>query len=149
MPDLRQVFDEVMKFGSEIRGALDSRLRTDFGLPLAQFELMSVISRYGSCRIYDVASELGLTTGGASKLVGRIEADELCLRRPNPQDRRSSLLELTRAGRTLLSAATRAVDDELEQRLGDLSVHSIQQLVCILGQLRAASRAADGRKDAA
>jgi len=58
---------------------VDARLRREFDLPLAHFEPMSVIGRLPGCRVYDIATELGITTGGVSKLVDRIEASATSL----------------------------------------------------------------------
>jgi DNA-binding MarR family transcriptional regulator len=143
MSDLRQVFNEVIRFEIEIWNGVDARLRSEVDLPLTHFEPMSVIGRHGKCRVYEIAGELGITTGGASKLIDRIEADGLCRRRPNPEDRRSSLLELTPAGRKLLQAAGEVFDDELERRLGGLTPRAVEQLLSTLIQLRAAGRRAD------
>jgi hypothetical protein len=54
-----------------------------------------------------------------------IQADGYCRRRPNPDDRRSSLLVLTPAGRKVLDAAGKAIDDELVRRLGGLSPRAV------------------------
>jgi MarR family transcriptional regulator, organic hydroperoxide resistance regulator len=146
---LRQVFNEVIRFEIEIWNGVDARLRSEFNLPLTHFEPMSVIDRHGACRIYEVASELGITTGGASKLIDRIEADGFCRRRPNPEDRRSSLLELTPAGRKVLKAAGRTFDDELERRLGGLTSKEVDHLLGTLSELRAAGRQVDSIDESA
>jgi DNA-binding MarR family transcriptional regulator len=141
---LRAVFSELVRLEIELWNAVESRLQSDFGLPLTHFEPMSVIDRHGTCRVYDIASELVLTTGGTSKLVDRIEANGYCRRLPNPADRRSSLLELTSEGRRLLRAATVAVDDELEHRLGStVSRRTMQQFLATLTHLRTAGHEAD------
>jgi DNA-binding MarR family transcriptional regulator len=143
MLELRQVFNEVIRFEIEIWNGVDARLRSEFNLPLTHFEPMSVIDRHGTCRVYEIATELGITTGGASKLIDRLEADGFCRRRPNPDDRRSSLLELTPAGRKVLQMAGRAFDDELERRLGGLSGRAVEQLLSTLTRLRAVGRQVD------
>ena len=43
---------------------MDARLKTEFGLPLTHFEPMSVMDKIPGCRVYDIANELGITTGG-------------------------------------------------------------------------------------
>src|SRR5262245_47217898 len=92
-------------------------------------------------RVYDIANELGITTGGTSKLVDRIEASGYCRRRPNPDDRRSSLLELTEEGRRLFVEAGAAFDDELQRRLGTgLPERTLRQFASALSRLRTASR---------
>jgi MarR family transcriptional regulator, organic hydroperoxide resistance regulator len=141
--DLRGVFNDLIRFEIELWNAVDARLKSEFGLPLTHFEPMSVIDRIPGCRVYDIASELGITTGGTSKLVDRIEAGGYCRRLPNPDDRRSSLLELTEAGRRLFAAAGTAFDDELQRRLGDaLPERTLRQFASTLTRLRHASRPA-------
>ena len=94
------------------------------------------------CRVYDIANELGITTGGTSKPVDRIEASGYCRRLPNPDDRRSSLLELTEEGRRMLAEAGTAFD-ELQHRLGAaLPERTLRQFASTLTRLRNASRRA-------
>jgi MarR family transcriptional regulator, organic hydroperoxide resistance regulator len=102
-----------------------------------------VIDTIPGCRVYDIANELGITTGGTSKLVDRIEASGYCRRLPNPDDRRSSLLELTEEGRRMLAEAGTAFDDELQHRLGAaLPERTLRQFASTLTRLRHASRRA-------
>ena len=139
MSDLRRLFNDIIRFEIELWNAVDARLKSEFDLPLTHFEPMSVIDRLPRCRVYDIATELGITTGGTSKLVDRIEASGYCRRLPNPADRRSSLLELTPEGRRLLAEAGAAFDDELERRLGAaVPERTLRQFGATLTRLRAA-----------
>jgi MarR family transcriptional regulator, organic hydroperoxide resistance regulator len=136
--DLRRVFNDLIRFEIEIWNAAEARLKAEFDLPLTHFEPMSVIDRIPGCRVYDIAAELKITTGGASKLVDRIEASGYCHRRPNPDDRRSSLLELTPQGRRLLAEAGAAFDEELDRWLGSaLPERTLRQFAATLARLRA------------
>jgi DNA-binding MarR family transcriptional regulator len=138
MPDLMALFSELIRFETELWNAVDARLRDDCDLPLTRFEPMQIIGRRQACRVHDIAEELSITIGGTSKLVDRIEASGHCRRRPNPGDRRSSLIELTPAGRRLLASATEAFEDELQTRLGAAaSERSLQQFSTTLAKLRA------------
>ena len=137
--DLRQLFNDLIRFEIELWNAVDARLKSEFGLPLTHFEPMSVMDRLPRCRVYDIAAELGITTGGTSKLVDRIEASGYCRRLPNPDDRRSSLLELTPEGRRLLAGAGVAFDDELQRWLGAaVPERTLRQFAATLARLRAA-----------
>jgi DNA-binding MarR family transcriptional regulator len=137
--DLRQLFSDLIRFEIELWNAVDARLKDEFELPLTHFEPLSVIDRLPGCRVYDIASELGITTGGASKLVDRIEAGGYCRRLPNPADRRSSLLELTPEGRRLLAEAGVAFDEELQRRLGAaVPERTLRQFAGTLARLRTA-----------
>src|SRR6516165_8552308 len=106
MDDLQQLFSDLIRFETELWNAIDARMRAEHDLPLHRFEPMQVIGRTPGCRVYDIAEALSLTTGGVSKLVDAIEASGYVARRPNPEDRRSSLIELTPAGKKVLSKAT-------------------------------------------
>jgi len=137
--DLRAVFNDLVRFETELWNAVDTRLRGEHGLPLTHFEPMSVIGRLPGCRVYDIASELGITTGGTSKLVDRIEASGYCRRLPNPADRRSSFLELTPEGHRVLAAAGACLDEELRRRLGAaVPERTLRQFTETLARLREA-----------
>jgi len=141
MSDLRGLFNDLIRFEIELWNAVDARLKSEFSLPLTHFEPMSVIDKIPGCRVYDIANELGITTGGTSKLVDRIEASGYCRRLPNPDDRRSSLLELTEAGRRLLAKAGAAFDEELQLRFGSaLPERTLRQFASTVTRLRAASQ---------
>jgi DNA-binding MarR family transcriptional regulator len=141
MPELRQLFNDLIRFEIEIWNAVDARLKADFDLPLTQFEPMSVIDRVTGCRVYDIAGELGITPGGTSKLVDRIEGRGYCRRLPNPGDRRSSLLELTAEGEHVLAEAGKAFDAELERWLGAaVPERTLRQFAGTLARLRSAGQ---------
>jgi len=58
-------------------------------------------------------------------------------RRPNPANRRSSLLALTAAGRRILDAATQTVESELRTWLaGLLPARSLDELAAAVTRLR-------------
>jgi DNA-binding MarR family transcriptional regulator len=137
--DLRRLFTDIIRFEIELWNAVDARLKSDFDLPLTHFEPMSVIDSLPGCRVYDIATELGITTGGTSKLIDRIEANGYCRRLPNPADRRSSLLELTEEGKRIFAAAGEAFDEELQRWLGSaVPERTLRQFAATLTRLRAA-----------
>jgi MarR family transcriptional regulator, organic hydroperoxide resistance regulator len=147
MEDLKRLFSDLIRFETELWNTVDARMRADHDLPLHKFEPMQVIAATADCRVYDIAGALSLTTGGVSKIVDSIEASGHCRRRPNPGDRRSSIIELTPAGRRVLASATRTFERELQARLGSaLSERTLQQFGSALKGLRAAT--ADASKAA-
>jgi MarR family transcriptional regulator, organic hydroperoxide resistance regulator len=149
VPDLGALFNDLVRFETQLWNAVDARLRSELDLPLAHFEPMAVIGRTPGCRVYDIAAELGITTGGVSKLVDRIEASGYCGRLPNPGDRRSSLLELTPAGRRMLGQAAAVFDQELHRQLGAvLPEAALGQFAATLARLRAAGQRDPAREGA-
>jgi MarR family transcriptional regulator, organic hydroperoxide resistance regulator len=139
--DLQRFFSDVQRLHAQLAVVLNVRLRAQFGLTLVLFEPMTVIADTDRCRVRDLAAELSMSAGTASKLVDRLEAAGYCRRLLNPDDRRSSLLELTAAGRVTCDGARRAVDEELDRRLGgSLPADRASELAASLRDLRSAAR---------
>jgi DNA-binding MarR family transcriptional regulator len=144
MEDLKQLFSDLIRFETELWNAIDARLRAEHDVPLHKFEPMQIIASRPNCRVYDIAGALSLTTGGVSKLVDSLEASGYCKRRPNPDDRRSSIIELTPAGRKALAQATKTFERELDLRLrSSVPARTLAQFSSSMRALRAASALAD------
>ncbi|OBG71701.1 MarR family transcriptional regulator [Mycobacterium sp. E2462] len=142
--EMLDLFHQLVRFETELWNAVDARLRRDLDLPLSRLEPMQVIARRSSCRVNDIAEELAITIGGTSKLVDRIEAAGYCIRRANPADGRSTIIELTAQGRRVLAKAVTAFDEELQLRIGSaVAQRSLRQFHSTLVALRAANAAVD------
>jgi DNA-binding MarR family transcriptional regulator len=139
MPDLPFLFEQLVRYQIELWNAVDARLRSELGRTLGNLESMRVINARGTCRVNDIADDLIITVGGASKLVDRLEAFGLCARSANPDDRRSSLVELTDKGRGELARSTLVLEAELAARFESLSAESLDTLTSILTTLRRAA----------
>lgn len=94
---------------------VDARLRAEHDLSLALFWPLYVIGRSGDGRprVGELAGALGLTVGGASKVVDRMVAAGLLSREPDPADRRASRVALTDDGRRRLAAASQTCESAL------------------------------------
>lgn len=76
-----------------------------------------------------LADRLGLTRGAISKLVDRLEAKALLLRRADETDKRGQSLVLTAAGRKLVPALARLADDNDAAFFGHLTAGERQSLM--------------------
>ena len=142
MTELRQVYSDLIRLETELWDAVDRRLRDECGMSMASFDVMQVIAQTPSCRVYDIARALSITVGGTSKAVDRIAAAGHLERCANPDDRRSSIIELTRAGADAVAKAGEVVDDELRQRVGTtLTGSELEQLSALITKVRARTRA--------
>src|ERR1700692_679926 len=103
--DLRQVFDDLVRFETILWGAIDGRLQEECGVGLGSLNGMLVIDSTPLCRVHDIARAVAITVGGASQAVARLESSGPCARRANPSDRRSSIVELTPKGIELICVA--------------------------------------------
>jgi DNA-binding MarR family transcriptional regulator len=135
--DLRQIFDDLVRFETIMWGSIDGRLQAECGVGLASFNSMLVIDSTPLCRVQDIAKSVAITVGGASQAVDRLESAGLCVRRANPSDRRSSIVELTSEGTELLGVAAPVFDRELDRYLrAPLSGSALTHLAGALSALR-------------
>ena len=88
------------------------------------YAILSFIGVRGPVRLTEVALELGMPLTTASDVVRRLERRRDVRRRPNPEDGRSSLFELTAAGDRVWRqgfGALRRINRALERELQDPS----------------------------
>jgi MarR family transcriptional regulator, organic hydroperoxide resistance regulator len=144
---LAGLFDDVVRVEIDLWDAVDGRLRGELGLPVGRFQVMRVIAAKGGARVQDIAAVMAVTVGGISKLVDRIEAAGHCVREAHPEDRRSSLIRLTPAGRQVLDDAEVAAGEELERLLdGALPAGGLEEFATALATLRAVLAERDPRR---
>ncbi|MFI7588036.1 MarR family winged helix-turn-helix transcriptional regulator [Spongisporangium articulatum] len=117
MADVGEFFIRLVRAETLLYNAVDARLQADFGLSLGQLQFLQIVARRGTTRVLDLATEVGITVGATSKAVDRLVERGWAERAANPDDRRSSLLTLTRSGSALLMRATRVFEAELTARL--------------------------------
>ena len=100
--------------------AVDARLRRDAGLQLIELLPLRVVAGAPGCRVQDLADRLGISVGGASKSVDRLEARGWVRREAHPEDRRSSIIGLTVEGERARAEGDRIAADALRERLADV-----------------------------
>ncbi len=146
MTDLRALFHHLVRLEIELWEAIDQRLRAELDMSMASLDVLQAIARTPNARVQDVATELSITVGGTSKAIDRIEAAGHCVRRANPEDRRSSIIELTQDGAALLDRALVIFDAELQLRIGSvLPEETLTRLSTSLATLRSAGSPANER----
>lgn len=109
------------------------------GLTFARYEVLMLLSfsRAGALPITKVGERLLVHPTGITKLVDKLEAEDLVRREPNPTDRRGTLVRVTPAGRRLGKRASTIVGSV---RFGaDLPDADLELLIELLGRLRAQS----------
>ncbi len=108
------------------------------GLAGESFDVLASLRRSG--RPYQLSPtqlyrEMMLTSGAMTNRIDRLEEAGLVLRRPDPQDRRGTLVRLTAKGKALIDAAsTQHVANE-ERLLAALSAREQLQLGELLRKL--------------
>jgi MarR family transcriptional regulator, multiple antibiotic resistance protein MarR len=113
--DLVGFFADLVRCETRLYNALNDRLRERHGIVTSQFEFLRHLRDHPGARVADVAAEFAIGIGATSKNVDRLEGRGWVARRPNPADRRSSLLVLTEDGARLADAAEETVADRLAE----------------------------------
>src|SRR4051812_315492 len=100
----------IMRVQQILQANVDESLKPH-GLTFARYEALVLLSfsRRGSLPMRLMGERLQLHPTSITNIVDRLEADGLARRLPHPNDRRTTLVELTDAGRERLTAATEAV----------------------------------------
>jgi MarR family transcriptional regulator, multiple antibiotic resistance protein MarR len=119
MPDLVGFFGDLVRCETRLCNALNARLRERHGIVTSQFEFLRYVRDHPGCRVADLSVEFAVGIGATSKGVDRLEQHGWVVRRPNPSDRRSSLLVLTDGGAELVDAAEDTVTAQLTELIAD------------------------------
>ncbi|MEM8902086.1 MAG: MarR family transcriptional regulator [Actinomycetota bacterium] len=141
-----QVFDDrITTYGRliEAQRRLDQALAATyarFSLTASWFEALLRIRRSPSerLRMCQLADQMSISNGGATRLVDGLVGAGLAERAGDPTDRRVQLVTLTETGRRTLSDAVAAHLDDLDAQLfSRLDGVDVAELDRLLDQLRA------------
>ncbi len=97
-----------------LKADLEEMLQEETGLLLADNEALINLSLQ-PMRMSDIAEKLVLSRGGTTKVIDRLEELGHVTRRPDPDDRRATLVEITDSGRQARADARAVVDRGLEK----------------------------------
>ncbi|MGB3483193.1 MAG: MarR family transcriptional regulator [Mycobacterium sp.] len=126
--------ESVMAFARQLR-----RHRSDTGLTLSQLQLLAEASRSGVTTPAEVATRMQVRVQSLTDSLNDLESRALISRRPDPDDRRRQLIEVTPAGQQLLDG-DRAQRDEwlqatMRDNLSDLEFNLLMIVAPVLRKL--------------
>jgi DNA-binding MarR family transcriptional regulator len=102
----------------------------------AQFRALRVLRRHGVMRLSELSDWLRIAARSATEVIDALESRHLVARRPDPDDRRAVLVELTEHGTAVLGAIGAARGTEAERAFGQLTAADRADLIRILRKLR-------------
>jgi DNA-binding MarR family transcriptional regulator len=102
-----------------VLGQLIRRLRAEHRFSLSQGSVLGRLDREGARSVSDLAVAERVRPQSMAQTVADLEADGLVSRRPDPDDKRRALVELTEHGRVVLSEERRRRDGWLAQAITD------------------------------
>jgi DNA-binding MarR family transcriptional regulator len=102
-----------------VLGQLIRRLRAENRFPLSQVAVLGRLDRCGPKSVSDLALAERVRPQSMAQTVADLETDGFVTRRPDPDDRRRALVELTDEGFTRLQADRAARDGWLARAIAD------------------------------
>ena len=113
-----ELIDEFLT-ASRVLVAVAARSLADLGeeITLPQYRALVVLSARGSHRVVDLAEALGVTPGTASRMIERLTRKGLVRRARARDDRRTIRVDLTDAGREIVSSVTARRREEIARIL--------------------------------
>ncbi len=108
-----------------------------FELTFARYEALVLLSfsRQGSLPLGKMGERLMIHPTSVTNIVDRLEAQGLVRRADHPTDRRTTLCEITEAGRAVVAKATDAVT-AVDLGIAGLTDREVDQLTRLLTKLR-------------
>jgi MarR family transcriptional regulator, multiple antibiotic resistance protein MarR len=135
--DLDAVFTDLVRVETRLYNAVAERVKAEAGVGAGHFELLRYVRDHPDARVADLASAFAIGVGTTSKIVDRLENEGWLERRPNPANRRSSLLALTPAGESVVSRAEPAWQAAIHEILGGtVTSDELMSLSLVLDALR-------------
>lgn len=111
-----QLIQALMHGGKAVEMQLDDAL-APVGISAVQWSaLKALVQAKGQLPLGQLAERLACVKSNATRLIDRLEAEQLVRRVPDPEDRRSIHAELTAKGQEVYEAGLQVVRD-FEQRL--------------------------------
>jgi DNA-binding MarR family transcriptional regulator len=133
-PSAKQVTGRVVRLASLFQRAFAERFR-DLGLAEGSYGVLAALRRAGApyqLTPTEIARQRMMTSGGLTPVIDRLEREGHVERRPNPDDRRGSLVRLTPGGLALADRALAlhaAAERELVAGLSDRERGSLEVLL--------------------
>jgi DNA-binding MarR family transcriptional regulator len=102
----------------------------------AQFRALRVLRRNGVMRLSELSERLQIAPRSTTEVIDALESRDLVRRRPDPDDRRATLVEVTEHGTGVLDAIRAVQGTEAERAFELLSPADRTDLARILRKLR-------------
>jgi len=144
-PLATEVYATLVRTGSALMGEIERTVAASLGINLQISNTLAVIEGAGQPLTPSEISERTLISSATmTSTIDRLERQGLVRRLPNPEDRRSVLVEVTEAGRALCDRFLPGINALQIAVMSDLEPAERQQLLDLLGKVLAgAARVAE------
>jgi DNA-binding MarR family transcriptional regulator len=118
------------------RGASQT-YRKHFGVGITEWRVMGVIAGLPNISANQIINAIGLDKGAVSRSLDVLDKQGLTVSTPDPNDNRSRLIKLSRAGQTLHDRIIEAALEREERLLSTLTHEEVETLIICLRKMRA------------
>ncbi|GAA4654029.1 MarR family transcriptional regulator [Anaerocolumna aminovalerica] len=105
------------------------------GLTTAQFAVLEALYHKGTLTIQEIIKSILSTGGNMTVVINNLEKEELIERHVNPEDKRSSLIEITQKGKKIIEEIFPNHLQSLKEEFKVLTIEEKQDLITILKKL--------------
>lgn len=120
-----------------IEGAIRNRLRSEFETTLPRFDLMAQLERHpDGLTMGELSQRMMVTGGNITGITDQLEAEGLVQRVVPPDDRRSTIVRLTAAGRRQFRRMAATHEGWIVDLLAGWSADEKTQVQALLGTLK-------------
>jgi len=107
-------------------------------LPASYYPILAALDRLGPANVGALTEAVGISQPGVTRMLEKLEAEDLVRSEQSAADRRVRSIELSKAGRQLVSKAKRAVWPVIEAAVADACDGRAQSLLTALSALEEA-----------
>jgi len=120
MADARRAWYRMLQLSRAMLRELDRRLDDEHRISVSEFDVLITLDNAPGhqLRMTDLAEAVMFSSGGLTRLIGRLEQRALVVRAPDPADARGSLAVLTDDGARRLAAARVTHDAVIDDAIG-------------------------------
>ncbi|MFC7376431.1 MarR family winged helix-turn-helix transcriptional regulator [Brachybacterium sp. GCM10030267] len=137
------VYFALMESATLLRYQVEQQLKVDAGLGYVQFEMLAtLVDAGGEMTMTALADQLVHSRSGLTHQAGLLEKSGLIARSPHPRDQRSTLVQITEAGRDAVATVMPGhIAIARELFLDELSPEELEALDAVLPRVREHMRA--------
>jgi DNA-binding MarR family transcriptional regulator len=131
--DAREAWHRLLQVSSRVLRAIDEALEEHERMMVSEFDVLITLDNAPNrqLRMTGLARATMLSSGGMTRLVGRLEQRALVRREPDPDDARAFRATLTPAGRDRLAQARvthdAVIEELLSARLGESELRVLEE----------------------
>ncbi|WML36992.1 MarR family transcriptional regulator [Clostridium sp. OS1-26] len=108
---------------------------SEFGVTEAQFHVLELLYRKGSCKVTYLAEIMGVKPSAITTMIDRLANNGLVYRRHDDNDRRAVLVDITNEGQELIDRFDKKCRETLRKYLTHLEPNELESLASIYEKL--------------